>query len=237
MLDPRAVDLRQLAEALEDRAVRWSLHLRTGRVVPDAGPDADPDLREIEPVPSRDGYRDMADFVAGVRHRRAADLLERALSGRGAFRRFKDTLLEFPELREQWFRFRDARAARRALRWLADEGLVDGAAAEALAARYPDPGAAAPADPTSAVVADLRELYGDRLERVLVVTDTDDALAVALVLAEPVDAWDELRVLDDLLWRHTEGSGRLVTALPVRAADLAAPATAALRRAAGGTAR
>ena len=56
----------------------------------------------------------MAEFVAAVHHRRAADLLDRAISGRGAFRRFKDTLFEFPELRDTWFRFRDARARRRA---------------------------------------------------------------------------------------------------------------------------
>ena len=56
----------------------------------------------------------MAEFVAGVHHRRAAELLDRAIAGRGAFRRFKDTLFEFPELREQWFRYRDARSRRRA---------------------------------------------------------------------------------------------------------------------------
>lgn len=239
MLDPGSVDLRRLADALDDRdgATRWFLHLRTGELVPRA-PDAavDDDLREVRALPAREGYRDLADFVAGVQHRRASDLLERAIAGRGAFRRFKDTLVEFPDLREQWFRFRDARAARRALRWLADEGLVDGAAAAALAARHPDPGGAPPDLPT-AVAADLAGLYGDRLLGVRVVTDTDDTLGLALVLAGLTDPWDELRVLDDVLWRHTERSGRLVTALPVSAADVAAPATAALRRAAGGVVR
>ncbi len=81
--------------------------------------------RRIRRTESYESYRDMADFVAAVHHRRAADLLDRAITGRGAFRRFKDTLFEFPELRDQWFRFRNARARRRALNWLATEGLVD----------------------------------------------------------------------------------------------------------------
>jgi hypothetical protein len=40
------------------------------------------------------------DFTERVRDPRAHDLLERAIEGRGAFRRLKDTLFEFPQLRE-----------------------------------------------------------------------------------------------------------------------------------------
>ncbi len=47
----------------------------------------------------------MEQFVQLVRDPRARDRLDRALQGRGPFRRFKDTLLEFPGLREAWFRF------------------------------------------------------------------------------------------------------------------------------------
>jgi hypothetical protein len=121
------------------------------------------------------------------------------------------------------------------VRWLADEGLIDAAAAARLAARHADP-AGPPADLPTAVAADLGLLHGDRLERVLVVTDTDDALALAVVLSDLRDPWDELRVMDDLLWRHTEASGRVVTAVPVAAADVAARTTAALRRIAAGVA-
>ena len=62
----------------------------------------------------------MEDFIALVPDRRAADLLGRAIAGRGAFPRFKDTLFEFPELRERWFRFRDTRLRRRAIEFLLD---------------------------------------------------------------------------------------------------------------------
>ncbi len=67
----------------------------------------------------------MEDFIQLVRDPQARDLLEREIEGRGAFRRFKDTLFEFPELRDEWFALRDVRARRRAVEWLRDEDLVD----------------------------------------------------------------------------------------------------------------
>jgi hypothetical protein len=43
-----------------------------------------------------------ASQIAAVRER-----LFRALAGRGAFRRFKDAVSEWPALREAWFAYRD----------------------------------------------------------------------------------------------------------------------------------
>ena len=51
-----------------------------------------------------------------------ADLLARAISGRGAFRRFKDTLSERPDLMTRWYAFANDRQRGRARRWLAAEG-------------------------------------------------------------------------------------------------------------------
>ena len=93
----------------------WWIDPATGRIrshladVGGPGTDelADAGWRRIRRTESYESYRDMAEFVAAVHHRRAADLLDRAITGRGAFRRFKDTLFEFPELRDQWFRFRE----------------------------------------------------------------------------------------------------------------------------------
>ena len=45
-------------------------------------------------------------------------LLEVAINGKGAFRRFKDVLLNYPEERERWFKFRDDRMEKRAVEWL-----------------------------------------------------------------------------------------------------------------------
>ena len=43
-----------------------------------------------------------------------------AINGKGAFRRFKDVLLNYPEERERWFQFKDDKTEERALEWLDD---------------------------------------------------------------------------------------------------------------------
>jgi hypothetical protein len=149
VLDLNDVTLGDLAEALEDHSYdhSWWLDPETGEVelwsdyLEEAGaPDPETrGLRPIDPVPSHEGYEDMRDFIDCVRDPRARELLERSIAGRGAFRRFKDTLLDFPELREAWFPFHDARLERRAIEWLADAGLVDQVAAERAIAQRPDP--------------------------------------------------------------------------------------------------
>jgi hypothetical protein len=46
-----------------------------------------------------------------------------AITGRGAFRRFKDVLLDYPRERERWFAFRDALMAERVREWLAEHDI------------------------------------------------------------------------------------------------------------------
>ena len=83
----------------------------------------------------------MADFAQQVSDAAAQQRLARALSGRGAFRRFKHELYEeYPDLVAVWQAFRDARAQRRAVGWLLDQGLISDAAAENFTAGHPDPG-------------------------------------------------------------------------------------------------
>jgi hypothetical protein len=113
------------------------LDLRTGevQVVPvdrfDAGDDwpsdedveADLDaghLVPVEPLGSSVEYGWMAEFAETVSDPRLRDRLEVALDGRGAFRRFKNTLLGHPAERQRWFAFRDARLHAAARAWLAD---------------------------------------------------------------------------------------------------------------------
>jgi hypothetical protein len=67
---------------------------------------------------SHEGYHDMVAFIATVRNRRLQEHLERAISGRGAFRYFKDVLLEYPAERERWFQFKRERLHQRILDWL-----------------------------------------------------------------------------------------------------------------------
>jgi hypothetical protein len=152
MLDLGAIDLEEIANALADQTDyehRWLLDPRTGQVAfwtSDTGIDGDNpvDIDElnlilIDPLPSYVWYQDMADFADGVSDGAAGRRLASALQGRGPFRRFKNQLYEHvPELIAPWHAFRDARAQRRAVDWLMDQGLIDTNAAEKFAADHPE---------------------------------------------------------------------------------------------------
>lgn len=72
-------------------------------------------------VPMRDsheGYRDMERFIATVASPSLRDRLDRAISGRGAFRRFRDVLAEHPPEETRWYAFKQQRDQRRMLDWL-----------------------------------------------------------------------------------------------------------------------
>jgi hypothetical protein len=73
---------------------------------------------------SHEGYRDMEAFIATVHSRRLQERLERAISGRGAFRYFKDVLLDYPAERERWFQFKRERLHQRILDWLEAYGIT-----------------------------------------------------------------------------------------------------------------
>jgi hypothetical protein len=49
--------------------------------------------------------------------------LSSSIHGRGAFSRFKDTLLDEPSERQRWFAFKDERVRERVLDWLDEEGI------------------------------------------------------------------------------------------------------------------
>jgi hypothetical protein len=66
----------------------------------------------------RDGYRDMERFIETVMDQNLRQLLGVAIQGKGAFRRFKDVLLDYPQERERWFRFQEDRVRQRVLDWL-----------------------------------------------------------------------------------------------------------------------
>jgi hypothetical protein len=83
----------------------------------------------------------MADFAETITDERAGRRLMRAIQGKGAFRRFKDELhQEYPGLLPAWYAFRDTRAMRRAVQWLADNSLLDEDAADQFLTGHPDPG-------------------------------------------------------------------------------------------------
>ncbi len=78
----------------------------------------------VPPQDSREGYRDMEAFIETVTDEHVAELLEVAIDGPGAFRRFKDVLARYPQERERWFRFKEERLRQRVLDWLADKGIA-----------------------------------------------------------------------------------------------------------------
>lgn len=138
------VDVHSVAEALDegDRDTVWWYDPSTGQVelgvsewmVDEFGDDDEPEERGLVPIEShrsRAAYEDMVRFASAVSDRRAAELLQRALEGRGAFRRFRDTLHEFEDLVGPWRAYSQARSELRAIDWLVNEGHVDPADAEA----------------------------------------------------------------------------------------------------------
>lgn len=239
MLDLSIVDVGMLAMALEDHSSEgsWWIDANTGEVWywrpdDDEDPEFDPDEREdarvIDPLPSSEGYGDMEDFIARVPDRRAAAVLERAIAGRGAFRRFKDTLFEFPELREAWFRFSDTRMRGRAIGFLVDEGLVDEENACCALAELADPPVgdgprvSDAREVAAEVAADLRLLYGARLVDVVLYgsqargdAQPESDVDLAVILHDVSSPWEELRHMDDVLWRHTLASGLTISATPI----------------------
>jgi hypothetical protein len=80
--------------------------------------DTEGRFQEIPPIDGHDAYRLMEEFIGSVHDERAKDLLSRAIDDKGAFRRFKDTLIEFPVLRQQWFDFEASRKRNAAEEWL-----------------------------------------------------------------------------------------------------------------------
>jgi hypothetical protein len=61
---------------------------------------------KIEPASSREQYRWMEKFVSALPDAALRERLIIAIDGKGAFRRFKDVLLNYPTERERWFTYR-----------------------------------------------------------------------------------------------------------------------------------
>lgn len=133
------VDLEELSDQLENspqETLGGYLDLREGTVydeqMTDAGVvgedmaldvDEDPDRwLPIEPRGPRERWQDMAAFAERQQDRTLRESMERAIDGKGAFRRFRD-LLEGEGLLDQWFPYATDRRLGRARAWLAVEGI------------------------------------------------------------------------------------------------------------------
>jgi hypothetical protein len=78
----------------------------------------------IEPAASREQYKWMERFVVGVTDEPLRERLVIAIDGKGAFRRFKDVLLNYPTERERWFSYRSELLHWAMHKWLEKEQLA-----------------------------------------------------------------------------------------------------------------
>lgn len=136
-LRPTPVDLGELASHLEGPTEfdeGWMLEIATGQFWPrdPVGmadidePDDFDDPEAFAPViglGSGPGYGDMRDFIDTVTDDALAGRLGVAIQGKGAFRRFKDTLSRHEDWWGRWLTFSNERQLGRARWWLADAGL------------------------------------------------------------------------------------------------------------------
>jgi hypothetical protein len=133
-----SIDLDMLEAAMEDSDLenRYFLNLVSGKVVffsDDLGLsdedellleeiDGSNDYVAIERIPSYVAYQWMVDFVdemVAPADEHAAEILSIALNGKGAFRRFKDTLHRVDEQWLQaWYQWRDKQLKAAVDEWL-----------------------------------------------------------------------------------------------------------------------
>jgi hypothetical protein len=134
LLEEIPVDLDELGNLIDggmDNA-GGRVDLTTGEVWPESvleySSDYDADIDDpdhwlhVSSFGSGAAYHDMVAFTATRTNRVLATRLERALEGRGSFRRFKDVLSSWPDDREEWFAFSEDRRRGRAREWLAGAG-------------------------------------------------------------------------------------------------------------------
>ena len=128
------IDLEDLCLAMENSSydLDYYLDLETGEVIFISDYMDDANLEELkdridenpdryEPIPkaeSSEDYDDMVDFISTVEDEHLVELLEVAIDGKGAFRRFKDVLARYPEEKERWYHFKEERMKERAISWL-----------------------------------------------------------------------------------------------------------------------
>ena len=127
-----SADLVELINAFADGRLEneYYLSLRTGQILLLNDQSSDTERYEIyrseddcvllPKKRSRDGYQDLLDFIEAVGDNSLREKLAVAVQGQGAFRRFKDVLLAYPEDRRKWFTFSSERDENRIREWLGE---------------------------------------------------------------------------------------------------------------------
>jgi hypothetical protein len=131
-----AIDWVELEGALENNSpeLHSFLNTVTGDVIRifEGGEKSETRLKQVEtsldylyvePVSSREQYRWMEEFIEIVEEPTLKDKLNIAIDGKGAFRRFKDVLVGYPNERERWFTKRSAQLRKHMTTWLGSKNV------------------------------------------------------------------------------------------------------------------
>jgi len=78
---------------------------------------------EIPKIPTYEEYGFMESFIEEIKSEKIRNKLFRAIQGKGAFRRFKDTISDWPDLEKQWFANRDEAMRKEVIEWLESIGI------------------------------------------------------------------------------------------------------------------
>ncbi len=73
--------------------------------------------------PTWNGYDLMVEFAEMIEDELLREKLDIALDGKGAFRRFKNVIADYPDYREKWFKFRDEKMNKKVIEWLNSIGI------------------------------------------------------------------------------------------------------------------
>lgn len=96
-------ELESYPENLEDSGLEDMWTEVTDKI--EANPD---DYIAFEPMPSSEAFRVMENFVSTIEDVSAHTRFTDVLSYKGPFKNFSNLLHNYPELREQWFVYKDA---------------------------------------------------------------------------------------------------------------------------------
>ena len=109
-------DIEALKKLAKEELLGWEMGIFNEVI--EAGVDA---LCHIEPLSSREQYEIMEEYIDGIEDERVRNLLYVAIEGRGAFRRFKDSLAAIGRLSD-YFEFHDRVMQDKAREWCEDGG-------------------------------------------------------------------------------------------------------------------
>ncbi len=133
------VDLAHLVDLLQggEHHSGGRLNVRTGEALPDlvyaemADQFDEEDAVEdewlyVDALGSQEAYRDMERFIADVAPPLISGSLTEAITGKGAFSRFRDRIAGWPDLAYAWRLYSEERWLGRARLWLAEAGYRPG---------------------------------------------------------------------------------------------------------------